>query len=85
MLPTPKITNANIHPEKLCAYKILRFLLCLLLIIFQLVGEAVLPRAEKTSLRPQARCFGHLLEETTLSLLFLAMVGKKGPKREGEG
>lgn len=82
MLPTPQITNANVHPEKLYASKIL----CLLLIIFQLMGEAAAPpRAEKTSMGPQAWRFGHLLVETALSLLFLFMArGPKGPKREGE-
>ena len=49
------------------------------------MGEAAPPGAEKTSLDPQAWCSGHLVEETTLSLLFPVMVGKKGPKREGGG
>lgn len=43
-----------------------------------------LPGAEETSLGPGAQHFGALLEETAPSLLFLAVVGKKGPSREGE-
>lgn len=85
MLPAPKITNANIHPERFCASKMMRFLLCLLLIIFQLVGEAAPPRAEKTRLVPQAQQFGRWIDKTALLLLFLAVMGKKGPKKRGQG
>lgn len=82
MLPTPKITNANIHPEKLCAYKILRFLLCLWLVIFQLMGEAAPPRAEMTG--PLGMALWPL-EEMPLSLFFLAVLGKKSPRGGGDG
>lgn len=77
------MTNANNHPEKFYVYKILRFLSCLLLIIFQLVKLLHPGMDARSSLGPQAWHFGHLLEETTLSLLFLAIMGKKGSKREG--